>query len=104
MPSPLLMATGVTAVFLIVKSGFCVPVTVSETMPETIAPLLADAVLVTLPAFRSANVTVYVPVQVMKVAGGSPPTGNAGHATDAILLSDTVIGAVSVVLPVLVTL
>ena len=40
----------------------------------------------------------------MKAFGASPPGGSAGHVTPAILLSLTEIGAVSVVLPLLVTL
>ena len=71
---------------------------------DVVGPDLALAVLVTPPASRSACVTVYDAEHVRLAPGASPAAGNAGHDTDAILLSVIVIADVSVVLPLLVTL
>ena len=63
---------------------------------------LAVARLVTLPASRSACVTVSEAVQVKVLPGASPPCGKAGHVTDT-RSSVMVIASVRVTLPAFVT-
>jgi len=60
------------------------------------------AVFVIDPASISTCVTISVAVQVRTALGVNPPAGSAGQVTVAILSSVTVIGSVSVTLPVFV--
>ena len=85
------------------SAGVCVPVTVSDTSAEVVAPDVALARLVTCPASTSAWITTYVAEQVSVAFGARPPAGRAGQDTEAILSSLTLTGSVSVTLPVLVT-
>lgn len=59
---------------------------------DVVVPLVAEAVLVTPPASRSACVVVYDPVQVIDAPAMRTPPGRAGQDTEAILLSLTEIG------------
>ena len=88
-------------VFAVVRAGACAAGIVLLAAGEVVAPDLAVAVLVRLPASMSACVTEYEPAQVRNAPGARPP---AGQVTLAILLSDTVTGEAIVVLPVFVTL
>jgi len=90
--------------FTTVTPGVCVALIVKLVVGDVVVPVLAEAVLVTLPASTSACVVVYEPVQVIEAPGTRPPDGSAGHDTEAILLSDTVTADVKVVLPEFVTL
>ena len=88
------------ALLVSVKPGVCVAVIVAVVFGLAVGPEWADAVFVTLPAFTSAWVVVYEPVQVIEAPGVKPPAGKAGQVTEAILISLTVIAVVGVVLPV----
>ena len=79
-------------------------VTVTLTVGDVFVPDLDAAVLITLPASRSACVTAYEPEQLSVPPGAKPPTGSAAHVTLGILLSAIVIADFSVVLPELVTM
>ena len=59
---------------------------------DVVVPLVADAVLVTPSASKSACVVVYDPVHVSDAPAMRTPPGSAGHDTEAILLSLTEIG------------
>ena len=85
------------------SDGVCVPLTVSDTVGEVVPGTLADAVLVTEPASRSAWVTVSRPVQVRVAPGARPAAGTAGQETDAMRLSETLTASVRVTLPAFVT-
>ncbi len=90
-------------VLSIVSAGFRVAVTVTVSVGEVVVPSLALAMFVTVPASMSACVTVYVAVHVIDCVGARPPAGSAGQVTVAIRSSLTVMAAVIVVLPLLVT-
>ena len=79
------------------------PSTVSMAGSEFVNPSVAVAVFVTEPASISAWVTISVPEQVRELPGRRPPAGSGLQVTEAIRLSATSIGKVTVTLPVLVT-
>ena len=94
----------VSDVFTTVSAGSCVAVTVTVSGADGVpVPTCAVAMLVTVPASRSAWVTVSVPVQVRLAFGTRPPAGSAGQTTLSIRSSDTVTGSVRVTFPVLRT-
>lgn len=89
--------------FTTTSAGDCTEGTVSDVTGEVVVPEVAVAVFVTPPALISASVVTYEPVQVIEAPGARPLPGNAGHETEAILLSLTVIGLKIVTLPLFVT-
>lgn len=86
--------------FTIESARDCTALTVAVTVSEVVVPSVADAVLTIEPVSMSACVTTAEPEQVSVAFGASPPAGSAGHETEAILSSATVIGLVIVTLPV----
>lgn len=88
--------------FAIVSPSVCTAVTVADTVEDVTVPSVAEAVFEIPPASISACVVNVDAAQVIVALGARPPTGTAGHVTEAILLSATDIVAVAgiVMLPV----
>jgi hypothetical protein len=99
---PLSMKLTEGAVLTIDRVDRWVAGTVTWSVGDVVDPLVAEAVLVTEPALRSAWLAAYEAVQVSVAFGARPPGGKAGQVT-VVLLSDTVIACVSVTFPVLRT-
>lgn len=100
------LAKVVAVVDLAIDNAFvCTAVTVAVAVGEVAVPSLADATFVIEPASTLAWVVVCVAEHVRVAFGASPPAGMAGHETEAILSSVTVIVADAgmVTLPVLRT-
>ena len=96
------------AVLTMLSDGLWLAVTVSVSVGEVVPSAVAEATLVTKPAFRSAWGMVWLAVQVICSPGSSslfksPTVFTAGHDSSVAMSSAIVTGPVNDTLPLLVT-